>query len=52
MMTDGDLPPKAHTGLFAQVQLDPSRTCIFWNNEIGLPSDAMHEYGKELAPAS
>ncbi|MBQ9263364.1 MAG: DUF2442 domain-containing protein [Clostridia bacterium] len=32
-------------GLFQQVQLDRSRTCIFWNDEIDLPSDAIYEYG-------
>lgn len=34
-------------GLFQQVQLDPSRTCIFWNDYIDLPSDTIYEYGKE-----
>ena len=38
-----DLP-----GLFQQVQLDTSRTCIFWNDEIDLPSDTIYEYGKPL----
>ncbi len=33
-------------GLFQQVQLDESRTCIFWNDEIDLPSDAIYEYGQ------
>ena len=35
-------------GLFGQVQLDESRTCIFWNDEIDLPSDAVYEYGKTI----
>lgn len=35
-------------GLFDQVQLDTSRTCIFWNDEIDLPSDTIYEYGKPL----
>lgn len=35
-------------GLFQQVQLDASRTCIFWNDEIDLPSDTIYEYGKLL----
>ena len=26
-------------GLFLQVQLDQSRTCIYWNDRIDLPSD-------------
>ncbi len=32
-------------GLFAQVKLDPSRTCISWNDRIDLPSDTIYEYG-------
>ena len=32
-------------GLFRQVQLDRSRTCVFWNDEIDLPSDTIYEYG-------
>lgn len=35
-------------GLFGQAQLDESRTCIFWNDEIDLPSDAVYEYGKAV----
>ncbi len=34
-------------GLFKQVQLDSSRTCVFWNDYIDLPSDAIYEYGVE-----
>ena len=33
-------------GLFAQARLDESRTCVFWNDEIDLPSDIIREYGK------
>ena len=36
-------------GLFNQVQLDPSRTCVYWNDEIDLPSDTLYEYGKPVA---
>lgn len=32
-------------GLFNQVQLDQSRTCVFWNERIDLPSDTLYEYG-------
>ena len=32
-------------GLFDQVQLDESRTCVFWNDWIDLPSGAIYEYG-------
>ncbi len=35
------------SGLFNQVQLDQSRTCVFWNDEIDLPSDMIYEYGKK-----
>ncbi len=33
-------------GLFDQVRLDPSRTCVYWNDAIDLPSDTLYEYGK------
>ena len=36
-------------GLFSQVQLDQSRTCVYWNDEIDLPSDTLYEYGKPTA---
>lgn len=36
------------TGLFQQVQLDKSRTCVYWNDEIDLPSDTIYEYGKSI----
>ena len=32
-------------GLFKQAQLDTSRTCIYWNDEIDLASDSVYEYG-------
>ena len=38
---------KTVTGLFNQVQLDKSRTCVFWNDEIDLPSDTIYEYGRD-----
>lgn len=38
-------------GLFESVMLDQSRTCVFWNDEIDLPSDAIYEFGEELLPA-
>jgi len=31
-------------GLFQQVQLDESRTCVYWNDQIDLPSDTIYEY--------
>ena len=33
-------------GLFDLVQLDESRTCVFWNDYIDLPSDIIYEYAK------
>lgn len=36
-------------GLFKQVQLDSSRTCVYWNDEIDLASDCIYEYGKTNA---
>lgn len=49
MKEDMDLPGydalREITGLFNQVQLDPSRTCIYWNEDIDLPSDILYEYG-------
>lgn len=36
---------KSIHGLFEQVQLDESRTCVFWNDFIDLPSDTIYEYG-------
>ena len=34
-------------GLFQQVQLDKSRTCVYWNDDVDLPSDTIYEYGRE-----
>lgn len=39
-------------GLFQQAQLDQSRTCVYWNDEIDLPSDILYEYGKPLSAGS
>lgn len=38
-------------GLFNQVQLDESRTCVFWNDRIDLPSDTIYEYGEDWDPS-
>jgi hypothetical protein len=35
-------------GLFPQVQLDTSRTCVYWNDEIDLASDSIYEYGRPI----
>lgn len=34
-------------GLWQQVRLDESRTCVYWNDYIDLPGDMIYEYGKE-----
>lgn len=34
--------------LFENFQLDQSRTCIYWNEQIDLPSDTILEYGKRI----
>lgn len=33
------------TGFFSQVQLAPSCTCAYWNDQIDLPSDILYTYG-------
>lgn len=38
-------------GFFQQAKIDQSRTCVFWSDEIDLPSDAIYEYGKEIENA-
>ncbi len=40
----GDL--KTVEGLWPQVQVDKSRTVVYWNDWIDLPSDTLYEYGK------
>ena len=51
--TDLDLPGYRALieipGLFDQVQLDKSRTCVYWNDDIDLPSDAIYEYGRIIS---
>ena len=39
---------KTTHGLFYQVQVDESGTCVFWNDEIDLPADAIYEFGKSI----
>ncbi len=31
--------------LWEQVRVDSSRTCVYWNDRIDLPSDTLYEYG-------
>ncbi|MBQ7706208.1 MAG: DUF2442 domain-containing protein [Lachnospiraceae bacterium] len=40
---------KSEIGLFEHVQVDKSRTCVYWNDKVDLPSDTILEYGKKLA---
>jgi len=35
-------------GLWEQVQLDESCTCVFWNDYIDLASDTIYQYGKVI----
>ena len=43
----GDL--RTVEGLWPQVHLDKSRTVVYWNDWIDLPSDTIYEYGKTKA---
>ena len=35
-------------GLWQQVKLDSSRTCVYWNDRIDIASDTIYEYGKPV----
>jgi len=37
---------ESSVGLFHNFSLDESRTVVFWNDRIDLPSDTIREYGK------
>lgn len=39
---------KSIYGLFDNVHLDGSRTCVYWNDYIDLPSDEIYQYGKTV----
>ena len=41
-------PLKNEAGLFKNFQLDESRTCISWSEQIDLPSDTIREYGERI----
>lgn len=41
-------PLESEQNLFERVQLDESRTVVFWNGEIDLPSDILYEFGVEI----
>lgn len=34
--------------LFSQFNLDTSRTVLYWNDRLDLPSDSIYEYGKKI----
>lgn len=36
---------KTECGLFENAQIDSSRTCVYWSDQIDLPSDTIYEYG-------
>ena len=35
--------------LWQRVQVDKSRTCICWNDQVDLPSDTLYEYGTAVS---
>ena len=39
---------KSECGLFQNVYLDSSRTCVYWTERVDLPSDTILEYGKPV----
>ena len=39
---------KTEYGLFENLQLDESRTCVYWSDRVDLPSDTLLEYGKKI----
>lgn len=39
---------KTEYGLFENPQLDSSRTCVYWSDQIDLPSDTIYEYGTTI----
>jgi hypothetical protein len=39
---------EGENGLFSMVNLDTSRTCVYWDDELDLASDSIYEYGKRV----
>lgn len=39
-------------GLWEQLQLDKSRTCVYWNDRIDIASDTLYEYGVATASSN
>ncbi|MCR5801612.1 MAG: DUF2442 domain-containing protein [Lachnospiraceae bacterium] len=50
--TPGFSALKNEIGLFVNFKLDESRTCVFWNDEIDIPSDIIYEYGHKVKDLS
>lgn len=52
MKDDFELPGyvvlKDVEGLFYQVRVDKSRTCVCWSDDVDVPSDIIYEYGKPV----
>lgn len=40
---------KTVVGLWNSAQLDKSRTVVYWNDRIDLPSDTLYEYGVTIS---
>ena len=45
-------PLVTQIGLYKSAQLDKRRTCIYWNEQIDLPSDTIYQYGLDITPAN
>ena len=39
---------KKSRGCTKNAKLDESRTCVYWNDRIDLPSDTIYKYGTRL----
>ena len=39
---------KSESGLFENVALDSSRTCVYWTDRVDLASDTILEFGKRV----
>jgi len=39
---------RTEEGLFENVRLDESRTCVYWSDRVDLPSDTLLEYGQRV----
>lgn len=40
---------RTEPGLFDHFQLDPSRTCVSWSEDVDLPSDTLYEFGQAVS---